>query len=389
MDADTSDILADYVCRIRQIKSEAGAASNPITGAQFDDYVLKRFFRAQLESDAAIADTNTTSPKTAPPTFHQRGWLRIIIALVILVTAIGIAFAHPSAAAWRQHIASLFMMHIQTSIHPLMSLWRTLTLPLLAAFPSLGRLYDESCLVANPAFHIVDMDCRPCANVRSVLVVNGDGDEDDDEAVNDDDAANVGDDANNQNSCYRIDENNKAQRNRRILDEPRPLMFRDRQHKSDVTVEQLFDLYRSHSDVYRNEAFAVHSSTTANGNVAGNLDEMFAAFGLGDAAAETLITNASQSLHSLWRLNRMNAVRLLRTVIRRPKRLPRTGMHIERYVAVDSAAAPTYRLPDMECARVFVAQLAGGRTIVLRPSAECADECRTVSVRLLAGNVCE
>lgn len=88
----------------------------------------------------------------------------------------------------------------------------------------------------------------------------------------------------------------------------------------------------------------------------------------------------------------MQAVRLLRTVIggrRAVRALPRTGVHIERYVTVDAPAAPRYRLPDMECARVFVVQLTGGRTVVMRPSEECGQDCRTVSVRLREGSVCE
>lgn len=94
----------------------------------------------------------------------------------------------------------------------------------------------------------------------------------------------------------------------------------------------------------------------------------------------------------MWRCNRMSALRLLRKLIGGRaafQALPRTGVHIERYVTVDAPAALAYRLPDMECARVFVVQLTGSRTLVLRPSGECAQDCRTVSVRMREGSVRE
>lgn len=165
-----------------------------------------------------------------------------------------------------------------------------------------------------------------------------------------------------------------------------PFVFLDPQPSGPITIQRLYALYTAHPQTFRQDAYAVQSTV---GGVR-NLDELFAAFGYGDSAANSTVAGADdRPLHALWRCNRMHPTRLLRELIRRPSRLPRTGLHIERYVAVDRAGAPAWRLPDMECARVFVAQLAGGRTVVLRPSDECRGQCRTVQVRMHEGDVCE
>lgn len=93
--------------------------------------------------------------------------------------------------------------------------------------------------------------------------------------------------------------------------------------------------------------------------------------------------------HTLWRCNRMNPAQILRQIVPKPKRLPNSGMSIERYLAIDTASAPPYRIPDVDCSSIFVIQLKGTRTILLRPTTECKHKCRTISVRLPQSYVCK
>lgn len=143
-----------------------------------------------------------------------------------------------------------------------------------------------------------------------------------------------------------------------------------------VTVNHLHQHYLQNKQDYRLDAFRV---TSTNPNIS-NLDELF----------DNFINQTSSDQvpwHSLWRCNRMNPVRLLRQLIHHPKRLPRTGMSIERFLAIDTAGAPAYAIPDPECSNVFVHQVLGSRTMVLRPTAECSGSCRTISVRLNQSHV--
>lgn len=87
-------------------------------------------------------------------------------------------------------------------------------------------------------------------------------------------------------------------------------------------------------------------------------------------------------IHNMWRCNRMLPARLLRGLFARPERLPSTGVALERYMAIDTAHAPSYALPDTECANVYIQQAVGTRFIILRPTNECRHKCRTLSVRL-------
>lgn len=132
-------------------------------------------------------------------------------------------------------------------------------------------------------------------------------------------------------------------------------------------------------DAYRVDAFRV-ASTHPHVH---NLDELFAHL----RANQTSAAQSHPPWHSMWRCNRMNPVRLLRQLVHHPHRLPRTGMSIERFLAVDTAGAPPYAIPDTDCSNVFIHQLLGSRTMVLRPTTECAGTCRTISVRLNESHV--
>lgn len=130
-------------------------------------------------------------------------------------------------------------------------------------------------------------------------------------------------------------------------------------------------LYEQNRAIFTKDAYKIQSTHPD----IRNLDDLFRQF-----------VNASQQVesHSVWRCNRMAPARLLRSIFPRPARLPPTGVSLERYLIVDSPQALPYRIPDAECANMFVIQGYGSRTFLLRPTQECRHRCRTLSVRLPA-----
>lgn len=70
---------------------------------------------------------------------------------------------------YRGGLMRLLMRNIQAYIYPVMRYWRKLTLPIIRQFPQLTQLYDETCLVSNPFFRVVNLDCTPCINVINVV----------------------------------------------------------------------------------------------------------------------------------------------------------------------------------------------------------------------------
>lgn len=86
----------------------------------------------------------------------------------------------------------------------------------------------------------------------------------------------------------------------------------------------------------------------------------------------------------------MTPGRLIRTLFPRPYIISEwSGQSIERYVMIDGPKADPYVLPNPECSYVILVQGTGQRTIILKPSKECGDLCRTVSVILKPSYVCK
>lgn len=88
----------------------------------------------------------------------------VYISVVLIIVAL---------VNYRTDISRLFMRNIQTFIYPGMRYWRKMTLPIIRQFPRLTNLYDESCLLSNPYFHVAELDCAPCINVINVVDLSG------------------------------------------------------------------------------------------------------------------------------------------------------------------------------------------------------------------------
>jgi hypothetical protein len=136
-------------------------------------------------------------------------------------------------------------------------------------------------------------------------------------------------------------------------------------------VNRLHELYQANEAVFRQDAFRVDSTNPT----IKNLDNLFQNF--------LNSTNQAES-HSVWRCNRMAPARLLRNLFPLPSKFPKTGISLERYIAIDTPNAAPFRIPDAECANMFLIQAFGVRNILLRPTQECRSVCKTLSVRLPA-----
>lgn len=131
-----------------------------------------------------------------------------------------------------------------------------------------------------------------------------------------------------------------------------------------VTVDHLKDLYETNQEIFRKDANYIKAKSFVN------LSDFFK-------------TNVSLSDHYSWRINRMNPARMLRKLFPKPHIVSNwTGQSMERYVMIDGAESGPYAFPNFECSYVFVIQSTGVRTVILKPSRECMDECKTVSVIL-------
>jgi hypothetical protein len=84
----------------------------------------------------------------------------------------------------------------------------------------------------------------------------------------------------------------------------------------------------------------------------------------------------------------MNAARILRFFIKRPKIIPKFGQSTERFIVIDTSQN-TFRIPDTECSFSFLLSLSGSRTITLLPAEECKHQCKSLKVELKESYLCK
>ncbi|KAK9695073.1 hypothetical protein QE152_g33111 [Popillia japonica] len=230
-----------------------------------------------------------------------------------------------------QPTASVVLRNVQSLIYPGFSLLRYISVPIIKRFPSLTELYDESCLVENPFFYVFDMECWPCQNVYSVIDLS--------------------------------DYTNKSLYHSGI-----PYVFKSNQKY--VTLNDIIKLYKENKDVFDKDASRLMSNSRDIKNIQ-------------DLINYSENSTKSSKTHISWRINRMNPARIVRTLFPRPQIISEwSGQSVERYIMIDEPNALHHVLPSFECSYVFVIQGSGQQTVILRPTQECSDSCKTVSVVL-------
>lgn len=143
-----------------------------------------------------------------------------------------------------------------------------------------------------------------------------------------------------------------------------------------MTFETIKGLYVNNSNVLDNNANTLRSTN----NKISDLKDLLS----------FTPNSESHDTHILWRIKRLTPGRIIRSVFPRPYIVPKwAGQSVERFLIIDESKAQPYALPNTECSYVFVIQGSGERTIILKPSSECINDCRTVYVTLKASHVCK
>ncbi|XP_075972240.1 uncharacterized protein LOC142974031 [Anticarsia gemmatalis] len=222
-------------------------------------------------------------------------------------------------------IYSTIMCNVQEYIYPGLKLLRRISIPFISLFPSLTYYYHETCLIQNPFFTVVDMDCWPCSSVSNVMQVN--------------------------------DPKPVSQQHRA------PFIYETEQQI--INMEALRKIYMQNKDIFNKESPKI----LTNNKYYESPDDMF---------NQSFVEERN---YYVWKFNNMNAAKLLRQVIPRPKIVPKFGQSTERYIIVDNSQQ-LFHIPDTECNFSFLLALSGSREIQLIPAEECKHQCKVLKVEL-------
>ncbi|XP_017871925.1 PREDICTED: uncharacterized protein LOC108619704 [Drosophila arizonae] len=387
-------LLQRYTSAVRQLRRLADV-NYGVRPLSFDNYVIFQYFQQRSSQPLYNTSTPLVAYLRLEVLHHFLDRRRKILCWLFYLTLISlcvVAYRYETTSSHGGHNGRM----VQSLVYPGMRMWRRMTMPLIQRFPRLTELYDESCLMGNPFFQVEDLSCSPCANVDSVWMET-------------DECAQLYADI-NQNPGNRSQPESGPlsqykqltlmQHCRRPM-EHMPYTFRSNQHTFDLS--DFYQIYAKNLKIFQRDAYRVHSTNQG----VHNLEDLFGQFNASSAAHndhDDPNDNEDDhqqeqrqhqqhrhhhdnflhlsTAHNLWRCNRMLPARLLRPIFARPLRLPSMSVALERYVAIDTAQAPAYTLPDTECPNVYVHQAVGTRFIILRPTSECRQRCRTLSMRL-------
>ncbi|CAG4941297.1 unnamed protein product [Colias eurytheme] len=297
----TTETLQDYSNDVQRLKKECIDA-----GISEDE-----FRRMYLESLRNLENSNQ---------YKRKLWLKIFI-IVFAISCMCVRTTH------YREIYSFIICNLQEYIYPGLRFWRQISIPFLSIFPVLTGLHQETCLIQNPYFTVVDMDCWPCSNVQNVREIQ------------------------NPNPSHR--------------QHISPLIYLTKQPELSWT--QLSELYVRNRKIFDAESPKV---------LVNNKYYLSPA----DVFSKNHNSNTDNNLY-IWKINTLNAARTLRQYIPRPKIVPKFGQSSERYIIVDTKGYP-FKVPDTECNFSFLLVLSGKRTVTLAPADECKHQCRSLEIKL-------
>ncbi|CAG9091072.1 unnamed protein product [Plutella xylostella] len=215
--------------------------------------------------------------------------------------------------------------NLQEYIYPGLQVLRRLSIPFISLFPSLTEFYHETCLIHNPYFTVVDMECWPCSTVHHVQQIDD------------------------------PDEHSRLQN--------MPFIYKTDQKV--VRMNKLKNMYLKNKDILDMES----SKIVTNNKYHSTPSEMFDSHESGE-----------KSLF-IWKFNTMNTARLIRQIIQRPKVVPKFGQSTERFVIIDNSQQ-AFTVPDTECNFSFILAVSGSRVVDLRPAEECKHQCKSLRIEL-------
>ncbi|KAI5645148.1 hypothetical protein NE865_02696 [Phthorimaea operculella] len=267
---DSQETLHEYSQSIRRLRKQCYEAG-------MNDEEFRKMYFESLDSISSA-----TSPSVTPNTRRITRKHQVLLAVVCILCVI-YNF---------KVIYSCLVCNLQDYVYPGLRLLRRLSIPFISLFPSLTDWYHESCLIQNPFFTVVDMDCWPCSTVSNIREIY------DPKPVNQQHSA--------------------------------PFVYETDQQE--INLVALKDLYEKHKDIFNKES----SKILVNNKISIHPQELF----------QRIEFKNDNSFYS-WRFNNMNLARVLRQVISRPKVVPKFGQSTERFLIIDSSQE-SFPVPDTE-----------------------------------------
>ncbi|XP_037870733.1 uncharacterized protein LOC105841900 [Bombyx mori] len=297
------EVLRDYSSSIKNLKREAANA-----GISEEDF--KKLYFESLK-------TLEKSERPSSLTIVRNNKLKIISVLLLVFALFNFKYVYSS-----------FVCNLQEYIYPGLRLLRKISIPFISLFPALSEYYYETCLVQNPFFTVVDMDCWPCSSITNIQEIF----------------------------------DPKPVTNQHIA----PFVYQTSQER--ISISLLKSLYEKNKDIFANASPKI----LLNNKFYIQPEDMF-----------DLHAKGEKNIY-VWKFNRMNEAKVLRQLIPRPTVVPKFGQSIERYLIIHTNQ-DSYKLPDTECNFSFVLSLSGARTLYLIPAEECKHQCRHLSIDLKEG----
>ncbi|XP_013185566.2 uncharacterized protein LOC106131122 [Amyelois transitella] len=215
--------------------------------------------------------------------------------------------------------------NLQEYIYPGLRLLRRISIPFISLFPSLTEYYHETCLIQNPFFTVVDMDCWPCSSVSNIREVQ----------------------------------------NPKPVSQQQNAPFIYQADQIPMGIDSIKSFYEKNKNVIDKEQPKILTNNMKYETPDGMLSQL---------------QKGEKNLY-IWKFNTMNTARVLRQVISRPKVVPKFGQSTERFLIIDTRQE-SFQVPDTECSFSFLLLLNGSRTISLEPAAECKHQCKSLKVDL-------
>lgn len=262
------------------------------------------------------------------PTYTTSLFKYIFFTILTSVLCAVVSYNHPPTM-------NLLMRNSQNFIYPGMKLFRQLAVPILKKYPSLTEWYDEWCLLENPYFRVVDMDCAPCSSVNSIPDLTG---------LNLSSFMNVGS------------------------------PFTRSESVEEVSLKDIARMYVGDKIVFDEDSGRIVSNNNSYSVI-------------NDVATKRLDLHPTRFKNTriIWRINRMKPGQILRKLFPKSAATPDWwGQSTEKYVIIDEPKSSAYVLPNTECGNVILRCGSGERLIRLVPSAECQQECRSLTILLRA-----
>jgi hypothetical protein len=242
----------------------------------------------------------------------------------------------------------IILRNSQELIYPVMRQLRLWTLPLMRDKTHLNRWHVEECIVNNPFYMWSRLECWPCDDIRS---------------------------AQDLSSWHHL--------TTQYVNNEKPFLVKDVINHS-ISAQTLIDTYLQNSEALTFGTAKIASNYwPQKDNNLNNLMQVLSDLIISNNKSNENSFETKKDIHIEWKMNRVEAARVIRKVFIRPYFVPNTSeVALERYIYIDGPQSPQYHLPITEFANVWLTQGNGFRHIVLDPSDMCSRNCSTFSVVL-------